>query len=154
MPHRIPSSDDFQLELNDPFVSDGPACRVRFALDAAGRLQAKEFLDQIKADRPKEYAVALRYAERLAEYGHSFIRNELRFKNLQEDGLYEIKAHQLRVLCYPDKTSDPKKTTWYLLLCVIKKTDALRPEDVLRAKRLMEENDHRIKSKSSKIRPL
>ncbi|MCK6513770.1 hypothetical protein L6R46_01765 [Myxococcota bacterium] len=150
MSSRVHSSDDFQLELNDPFVNDGLACRVRFAEDASGRLPSKEFLDQLKAERPKEYATALRYARLIAEHGHSFIRNELRFKNLQEDGLYEIKAHQLRVLCYPDKTVDPKKTTWFLLYCVIKKTDAHRPDDVLRAKRLKEENDQRIKSKSSK----
>ena len=153
MSSRVPSSDDFQLELNDLFVIDGLACRVRFAESAAGRLPAKEFLDQLKADRPAEYASALKTARGLAERGHSNIRNPESFKNLKK-GLYEIKGNQLRVFCYPDKTLDPNKTTWFLLHCVIKKTDALRPEDVVRAKLLIEENDQRIKSKSSINRPL
>lgn len=149
MPPRSPANADPQLALNDPFVNDGLAGRVRYAEDAGGRLPARESLDQHKHLRPQEYMSALRTAKALADHGHTFIRNPERFKNLRE-GLYEIKAHQLRVLCYPNKTFDPTKTTWFLLHCVIKKTDALRPEDIARAKRLIEENDQRIQSKSSK----
>ncbi len=104
---------------------------IAFALDAAGRCPAKDFLE---SDEPtKEHKARLATLFRnTAEVGPS--QRDVHFKKLEgRDEVCEFKAHQTRVFTFRDGD------VWYLVCGVVKKKDKHKKADIDRAERIWAE---------------
>ena len=120
---------------NDRVAAKGGSGTVEWAIDARGRLPARDFFGGLDAgDQAKVLALFKRLAENWRFY------NRDKFKSLGERGgnLYEFKSFQIRFL------GDFRSGYRFLVAHgVKKKRDTLSPGDVGVAQRVLLENDER-----------
>jgi len=78
----------------------GPGARIVALVEGSGGCQVAEFLEELAHRRPKAFEKIQALIRRVSEIGPQRIRNEEKVKSLG-DGLYELKAHQVRIFwCY------------------------------------------------------
>jgi phage-related protein len=97
-----------------------------------GNCEMDEFLDSLRSQKPVEFDKLCRL---LQFHCDSDIRNEEKLKTLQ-DGLYELKSHQIRVIFFYHCTSRN------VVVCthgILKKKDKLPPAELARALRFKRE---------------
>lgn len=125
--------------MDDQVAIHGEKLRLLWAMEATGRTPAREFfLAQSGGDRAKLLALF----KRLADLGA--IGNHEKFKKL-EDGLWEFKSFQLRILgaFRPD-------SIFLLAHGVRKKKDHHSKADLETARRVLKEHDARKQPKHSR----
>ena len=88
---------------------------------------AREYIDSLE---DKDASRLLPLLIRIEDNGPP--KNTEKFKHL-EDGIFEIKSHQDRLLCFYDKN---KRNSLVITHGVKKKTQKLKKEEILRAKDL------------------
>ncbi len=93
-----------------------------------------EFLEELERKRPKAFAKIQALLDRVAKVGPQGIKNSERVKPLG-DGLYEFKAHQVRIFwCYGPSSDEQRRV---VLLCgIVKKKDRHSSKDMKRATEL------------------
>ncbi len=108
---------------------------VLFARSADGSEPAKRFLEETRGDRHARSCKKLLVTiVRFASCQPGTFRDPQRFKPIGNE-IHEFRADQLRLFCSYDGKGR------LLLLCgVVKKQDELRPEDVARATRILDEH--------------
>jgi len=110
-------------------VYRGRAAQIAYARDAAGRLPAREFLENETSE--KDQAALYRVIERLAESGK--VSNREKFKKLDGE-IWEIKSFQLRIGAFR------LRSVWYLTHGFQKKRDKWPKAQIERAERIRQEH--------------
>lgn len=130
-----------------PEEAENEFCRgqffsVVFAREASGREPAREFFETQHAARHAKSVLKVQVTvQRFASYAPGSFRDPGRFKPV-EGGIHEFRDDQVRLLVAYDG-----KGRLLLLDGVVKKRDDLRPEDVERAKRVLQEHRARTSLK-------
>jgi len=119
---------------NERTIADGAGARIVVLQNADGTCEVVEFLELLANDRPKDFAKIQALIDRVKEIGPQNVKNTERVKPLG-DGLFELKAHQIRVLWIYGATEGSKRKV-VLLEGLIKKRDRHRPSDLERARKL------------------
>lgn len=111
-------------------VERGSERTVAFAVDAAGRRQAREFLESSEVTDTEQARIE-RVCKQLAQVGR--VNNRELFR--KEDGeIWGIKAHQIRIGAFQ------VGRTWFLTHGFRKKQDRWPPAELERAERIRKEH--------------
>ena len=98
---------------------DGPGAQIVAFVEGGQRCQVIGFLEKLERKRPKAFAKIQALLDRVANVGPQGIKNREKVKPLG-DGLYELKAHQVRIFwCYGPSSDEQRRVV--LLYGVIKK---------------------------------
>lgn len=124
-------SDDW----TDNLFKRGSHFLVEFALESSGAMPAREFLEQHEGGRHRRSRTKIvACVARLADTRPGEFRDAARFKPVDGE-IYEFRADQLRLLCAYNG-----KGRLLLISGVVKKQNELRPEDIKRARRILQEH--------------
>jgi len=115
----------------DNFAVSGTWGEVRYAVDAQGRMPAKEFVEGLSTEDVKKVLLLLR---RLATDGK--ITNREKFRK-ERGEIFALKAFQIRIPCFQHER------TWYLTYGFTKKGDNWKAADLDRADRIRLEHLNR-----------
>lgn len=115
-------------DADSPIVACGSLRTIEYAVRADGSMPAKEFVEGLDvADQMKLIALFCRMARK------GSISNQLQFKKIRGP-IFEFKKQQMRVFCFREGNR------WLLTNGYKKKTQKLRPSEIDRAERVMQEH--------------
>ena len=118
----------------EKLLLEGPGARVVAIVDEGEECQVTDFLEALSERRPSAFAKIQALIGMVAEIGPEKIRNKEKVKSLG-DGLYELKAHQVRIFwCYGPSSGGQRRVV--LLYGLIKKKDRHSSKDMKRAREL------------------